>query len=91
MDGTLNNWNRFIKCFNRYYLTKSEEMTMKNQTYIAATPRAATVSATISKGLQFTTAFLLAVVILYGAGFVQTSAVHNAAHDMRHSQGFPCH
>ena len=64
---------------------------MQNPTSTAATPRAATVSATISKGLQFTTAFLLGLVILYGAGFVQTSAVHNAAHDMRHSQGFPCH
>lgn len=63
---------------------------MQNQTFIA-TPHAATVSATISKGLQLTTAFLLGVVILYGAGFVQTSAVHNAGHDMRHSQGFPCH
>jgi len=64
---------------------------MHNQTSVAATPRATTVSGTISKGLQLTTAFLLGVVILYGAGFVQTSTVHNAAHDMRHSQGFPCH
>jgi cobalt transporter subunit CbtB len=64
---------------------------MHNQTSVAAAQRAVTVSATISKGLQLTTAFLLGVVILYGAGFMQTSAVHNAAHDMRHSQGFPCH
>lgn len=45
----------------------------------------------ISKGLQLFAALLLGAVILYGAGFVQASAVHNAAHDMRHSQGFPCH
>ncbi len=60
---------------------------MQSQTTIAATTRVAT----ISKGLQLATAFLLGVVMLYGAGFVQASAVHNAAHDMRHSQGFPCH
>jgi len=46
---------------------------------------------TISKGLQLFAAFLLGALILYGAGFAQASAVHNAAHDMRHSQGFPCH
>lgn len=60
---------------------------MQNQTSVAATPRATTVS----KGLQLTTAFLLGVVILYGAGFVSSSAVHNAAHDARHAEGFPCH
>lgn len=45
----------------------------------------------ISEGLQLFAAFVLGAAILYGAGFAQASAVHNAAHDMRHSQGFPCH
>ncbi len=38
-------------------------------------------------------ATLLGILILYGAGFVQGSGgmVHNAAHDTRHSFGFPCH
>lgn len=45
----------------------------------------------ISKLLQLASAFFLGAVLLYGAGFVQSSPVHNAAHDMRHSQGFPCH
>ena len=49
------------------------------------------ISTTISKPLQLVSAMLLGIVILYGAGFAQTSAAHNAAHDMRHSQGFPCH
>lgn len=66
-------------------------VTMQNQASIAATPRAAVVSTVIAKPLQIAGAFLLGVVIMYGAAFVQTSAVHNAAHDMRHSQGFPCH
>lgn len=29
--------------------------------------------------------------MLYGAGFVNSAAVHNAAHDTRHATGFPCH
>lgn len=60
---------------------------MQNQASIASTPRAATVSA----GLQLAAAFLLGMVILYGAGFASSAAVHNAAHDGRHAQGFPCH
>lgn len=60
---------------------------MQSQAAIAGTTRVAT----LSRGVQLVTAFILGLVILYGAAFVQTSAVHNAAHDMRHSQGFPCH
>lgn len=60
---------------------------LQNHATIAATTHVVA----ISKVLQLVTAFLLGLVILYGAGFVQASAVHNAAHDMRHSQGFPCH
>jgi len=56
-----------------------------------AAPRTATIPTTISGLLQIAGALFVGLVILYGAGFVQTSAVHNAAHDMRHSQGFPCH
>lgn len=61
---------------------------MQNQATVSASTTRVTA---ISKGLQLAAAFLLGAVIVYGAGFVQTSAVHNAAHDMRHSQGFPCH
>jgi len=52
---------------------------------------APSISASISKPIQLAGALLLGFVILYAAGFVSTSAIHNAAHDMRHSQGFPCH
>ena len=52
---------------------------------------ASSVSASISKPMQLAGALMLGFVILYAAGFVSTSAIHNAAHDMRHSQGFPCH
>lgn len=60
---------------------------MQSQATIAAGTRVRV----LSRGFQLVGAFLLGMVVLYGAGFVQTSAVHNAAHDMRHALGFPCH
>jgi cobalt transporter subunit CbtB len=53
--------------------------------------RGTTISTVIPRALQLLGAFLLGMAVVYGAGFVQTAEVHNAAHDMRHSQGFPCH
>ncbi|HCE6612146.1 TPA: CbtB-domain containing protein [Pseudomonas aeruginosa] len=34
---------------------------------------------------------LLGALQVYFAGFSHIDAVHNAAHDTRHSSGFPCH
>lgn len=51
----------------------------------------APVSITFSRTLQLVGAFMLGAIIMYGVGFLNTAAVHNAAHDTRHSQGFPCH
>ncbi|WP_137817515.1 MULTISPECIES: CbtB domain-containing protein [unclassified Pseudomonas] len=34
---------------------------------------------------------LLGALLVYFAGFSQIDAVHNAAHDTRHSSAFPCH
>jgi cobalt transporter subunit CbtB len=64
---------------------------MQNKASSIAAMRTATISTAISKPLQLATAFLLGMVLLYGAVFVQTSVAHNAAHDVRHAQGFPCH
>ncbi len=50
-----------------------------------------TVTTAISKPIQIAAAIILGTVIIYAAGFVNTSIAHNAAHDTRHSQGFPCH
>lgn len=54
---------------------------------------AATISASSvgSRAIQITLALMLGVMVLAGAGFAQMEAVHNAAHDYRHSMGFPCH
>ncbi|NWL80036.1 cobalt transporter [Pseudomonas taiwanensis] len=34
---------------------------------------------------------LLGLSLVYFAGFSHVEAVHNAAHDTRHSAAFPCH
>jgi len=57
----------------------------------SATQQAKQQSLALTRPLQLLGVALLGVIILYGAGFVNTAAVHNAAHDTRHSQGFPCH
>ncbi len=42
-------------------------------------------------GLSAAGAGLLGALLVYFAGFSHIDAVHNAAHDTRHSSGFPCH
>jgi cobalt transporter subunit CbtB len=34
---------------------------------------------------------IVGMFLLYGVGLAQDSRMHNAAHDTRHSLGFPCH
>ena len=36
-------------------------------------------------------AAVLGALLVYFAGFSHIDAVHNAAHDSRHSSAFPCH
>ena len=36
-------------------------------------------------------AALLGALIIWVVGFSHIEVIHNAAHDTRHSQGFPCH
>ncbi|KJZ49294.1 MULTISPECIES: CbtB domain-containing protein [Pseudomonas] len=36
-------------------------------------------------------ASILGACLVYFAGFSHIEAVHNAAHDTRHSSAFPCH
>ena len=31
------------------------------------------------------------LLLVYVSGFAQVEAIHNGAHDSRHSAGFPCH
>lgn len=36
-------------------------------------------------------AALLGLAVVFVAGHAQSDALHQAAHDVRHSTGFPCH
>lgn len=44
-----------------------------------------------SRFMQLAMAGLLGVFVIGFLGFAQMEAVHNAAHDYRHSMAFPCH
>jgi len=36
-------------------------------------------------------AILFGALLIYGVGFAEPAALHNAAHDTRHAFAFPCH
>jgi len=44
-----------------------------------------------SRTLAAALAFGLGLFLFWGVGFAQNSRLHNAAHDTRHANGFPCH
>ena len=49
--------------------------------------------ADITQGLLYRHPLLcrLGLVIIWGVGFSHIDVLHNAAHDTRHSNAFPCH
>lgn len=63
---------------------------MQNKARVAAIAQHTAV-ATSTRSLQLLSVMLLGGVMLHMAGFLGTAEVHNAAHDMRHTIGFPCH
>jgi len=48
-------------------------------------------SSVASRALPVAFAALLGAFLVFGVGFSHVSAFHNAAHDVRHSNAFPCH
>ena len=59
---------------------------------IAATANIAAPTTTSASTLaQIGGALLLGLVMLYAVGFSDVSVAHNAAHDVRHANGRPCH
>ncbi|MFP6749061.1 MAG: CbtB domain-containing protein [Alphaproteobacteria bacterium] len=36
-------------------------------------------------------AMIFGIFLVLGAGFAQPTSMHNAAHDTRHANAFPCH
>lgn len=57
----------------------------------AAFPVAASGISTASVLAQLGAAFFLGLVMLYAVGFSESAVAHNAAHDVRHANGRPCH
>ena len=58
-----------------------------NGTTVQTTPLAATKTGLGAPVL----AALIGLAVIVAAGHVQSAALHDAAHDVRHATGFPCH
>ncbi|MHA3979499.1 CbtB domain-containing protein [Halovulum sp. GXIMD14794] len=56
---------------------------MTTQTSAAARP--------LSQVLPIVAIIALGFGLLFVAGHAQSTVLHDAAHDMRHANGFPCH
>ena len=41
--------------------------------------------------MAITCAFFVGLLLVHVAGHLQAHSIHGAAHDVRHSTGFPCH
>jgi cobalt transporter subunit CbtB len=59
-----------------------------NQTSTQTASTAGTQSQRLTAAVS---AMILGACLVYFAGFSHIDAVHNAAHDTRHSSAFPCH
>jgi cobalt transporter subunit CbtB len=70
--------------------TRRRLETASRRVIMTATTRAKTASIPhrISIGLI---SIFFGMFFVYGVGIAQDSRLHNAAHDTRHSLGFPCH
>ena len=59
---------------------------------IGSRPRAgSTTSTRLGAVVAALFAGVLGAVLVWGVGFSNIQLLHNAAHDTRHSIGFPCH
>ncbi len=62
-----------------------------SQTHSVAVPTQGLAVRQSSGVLPAIAAILLGLFVVGMVGFAQIDVVHNAAHDVRHSNGFPCH
>lgn len=49
------------------------------------------VSTSAAKALALLALGFFGALLIGGVGFADTSTIHDAAHDVRHTMGFPCH
>lgn len=64
---------------------------MQNDTILSANSAVSTTSSRSQTRVAAAMAALMGVVMVWGVGFSHIDAFHNAAHDVRHSNAFPCH
>lgn len=64
---------------------------MQYEARVAGLQQTVEASKPVARPIQVFAALMLGMSMLYIAGFMESSTVHNAAHDMRHTIGFPCH
>lgn len=64
---------------------------MSSKLLVTADQTAAAAAARTGTAPQALLAAMLGMVLLFGVGFAPLPALHNAAHDTRHSAAFPCH
>jgi cobalt transporter subunit CbtB len=64
---------------------------MNASTLTSTTAPVANSTASASVLAQLGAALALGFVMLYAVGFSEASVAHNAAHDVRHANGRPCH
>lgn len=57
----------------------------------AASTQAAAGTGRLAQVMQIGLAAFLGGFLLWGVGFSHIDVLHNAAHDTRHSNAFPCH
>lgn len=62
---------------------------MNNDTKIIAATQPKTSSAVTTLSILF--AAVIGMGLISVAGHVQAATLHDAAHDVRHATGFPCH
>ena len=55
------------------------------------TVSSATQTSVLVDRLPAVAVLVFGLIILYGVGFSPFTRAHNAAHDTRHANGFPCH
>ena len=93
IGGSPNEW----ECYLLVPAPFAEMLTLENSHMSSITGSTASVAAQPHSALwkdKILPALLaggLGCVLVFGTGFVEASAVHNAAHDGRHSAGIPCH
>lgn len=64
---------------------------MNASTLTSTSAPVANSTASASVLAQLGAALALGFVMLYAVGFSEASVAHNAAHDVRHANGRPCH